>query len=254
MSHALTHVTRSTCTPSSPSSPTLAPRLAVTSWTHCEDAIPFPERGSSPELPPTGYEPKRIIDNQIVDDQENVSFTEIEDRVKTLSYNQSFLSSTQDSAESIATPQEADFDDEQLRALLASPLCIQEREASAQRSQVYHSEREHLMSSSYQDPTSTGKPVAVFASQSRLNQDTFPRETNLLMSFFGSNEPIFRFSNPANVAKSLLDGNRDHLITQARSELLRQEHKLESLNNCINELQHQTYAQRLELQDAHHES
>ena len=51
-----------------------------------------------------------------------MSFTEIEDRVKTLSYNQSFPSSTQDSAESIATPQEADFDDEQLRALLAAPM------------------------------------------------------------------------------------------------------------------------------------
>ena len=33
---------------------------------------------------------------------------------------------------------------------------------------------------------------------------------------------------------------------------LKQEHKVESLNNCINELQQQTYAQRLELQDAHH--
>ena len=90
-----------------------ASRLAITSLNHCEDPLPPQERGSSPELPPTtGCEPKRIADNQIVDDQENVTFTEIEDRVKTLSYNQSFLSSTQDSAESIATPQEGDFDDE----------------------------------------------------------------------------------------------------------------------------------------------
>ena len=42
-----------------------------------------------------------------------MSFTVIEDRVKSLTYNQSVLSSTQDSAGSIATPQEADFDDEQ---------------------------------------------------------------------------------------------------------------------------------------------
>ena len=33
---------------------------------------------------------------------------------------------------------------------------------------------------------------------------------------------------------------------------MKQEHKVESLSNCINELQQQTYAQRLELQDAHH--
>ena len=72
------------------------------------------------------------------------------------------------------------------------------------------------------------------------------------MLFFGSNEPIFRLSNPTTVAKALLDGNTDHLLIQARSELMKQEHKVESLNNCINELQQQTYAQRLELQDAHH--
>ena len=110
MSHALTHATMSTCTPSSPSSPTLASRLGVTSLTHVEDPLPPQERGSSPELPPpTSYEHNRIVDNQIFDDQENMSFTEIEDRVKTVSYNQSFLSSTQDPAENIATSQEADF-------------------------------------------------------------------------------------------------------------------------------------------------
>ena len=54
----------------------------------------------------------------------------------------------------------------------------------------------------------------------------FPRESNLLMFFFfGSNESIFRFSNPVNVARSLLEGNRDHLLTQARSELMKQDTK-----------------------------
>ena len=43
---------------------------------------------------------------------------------------------------------------------------------------------------------------------------------------------------------------RDHLLTQTRSDLMKQEHRVESLNNCTNELQQQTYAQRLELQDA----
>ena len=43
------------------------------------------------------------------------------------------------SAVSIATlPPESDLDDEQNRALLASPLFLQEREASADLSQVYH--------------------------------------------------------------------------------------------------------------------
>ena len=44
------------------------------------------------------------------------------------------------------------------------------------------------------------------------------------------------------------------MLGQARSELLKQEHQVGSLNCCINELQQQTYAQRLELQDAQHGS
>ena len=60
-----------------------------------------------------------------------------------------------------------------------------------------------------------------------------------------SNEPFFRFSNPANVAKSLLDGNREHLLLK----IMKQEYKVDS-HTCIGELQ-QTYAQRLELEDAH---
>ena len=74
----------------------------------------------------TGYEPNRIVDNQIINEQEGITFTEhnqiteIEGHVKTLSYDHSLLSSTQDFVESIAAPQEADFDDEQIRSLLAS--------------------------------------------------------------------------------------------------------------------------------------
>ena len=47
-------------------------------------------------------------------------------------------------------------------------------------------------------------------------------------------------NNNANVAKSLLEGDRDHLLTQTRSELMKQERKVESLNNCMSELQQQT--------------
>ena len=34
---------------------------------------------------------------------------------------------------------------------------------------------------------------------------------------------------------------------------MKQEYKVGSLNTCIGELQRQTYAQRLDLEDAHHE-
>ena len=124
MSHALTHPTPNSCTPSSPV-------LVLRSLTHCEDPQ-SPQGGASAEPPPLAdYESNRIVANRIidiriVDDLENMHFTEddqiteLEDRVKSLSFNQSFLLSTHDSAESIATFR-SDFDDEQLRALLASP-------------------------------------------------------------------------------------------------------------------------------------
>ena len=46
--------------------------------------------------------------------------------------------------------------------------------------------------------------------------------------------------------------NKDHFLIQARSELMLQDHKVESLINFVNELQQQAYAQRLGLEDAYH--
>ena len=54
------------------------------------------------------------------------------------------------------------------------------------------------------------------------------------------------------MGRSLLEGNKDHLLSQARSELMKQEHQVGSLNKCIGELQQQAYALRLALQDAQH--
>ena len=57
-------------------------------------------------------------------------------------------------------------------------------------------------------------------------------------------------ANPWNLRGSLLEGNKDHLLNQARSDLVKQELHVESLNKCIGELQRQTEEQRLALQDA----
>ena len=100
------------------------------------------------------------------------------------------------------------------RTLLTSPRYVLEREASVERWRVYHSGRGSLMSSSSEDPkpVGTGKLVAVFSSQSRLNQDTLSGREDFPLrhqQVVGSNEPFFRFSNQVNAAKSLLDGNKD---------------------------------------------
>ena len=87
----------------------------------------------------------------------------------------------------------------------------------------------------------TGKPAALFSfgSEERGNQ-------------FKSS--VFKNADLSNVGRSLLEGNKEHLLSRARSELMRQEHQVGSLNDCISELQQQAHAQRLEVQDAHHEN
>ena len=64
--------------------------------------------------------------------------------------------------------------------------------------------------------------------------------------------PFYKFADPSNWGRSLPEGNKDHLLSEARSELMKQEHQVRSVNNCIGELQQQAYAQRLEVQDAPH--
>ena len=59
-------------------------------------------------------------------------------------------------------------------------------------------------------------------------------------------------SDPSNFGRSLLEGNKDHLLCLPKFELTRQEHQVGSLNYCISESQQHAYAQRLELQDAQH--
>ena len=71
---------------------------------------------------------------------------------------------------------------------------LPEREASAERSQVYHPERECLMSSASQSLNfiGAGKPVALFSHQRRLSQDAFSeRERERPVDVLGNNESIF---------------------------------------------------------------
>ena len=51
----------------------------------------------------------------------------------------------------------------------------------------------------------------------------------------------------------LLEGNKDHLLNQARSDLAKRELHVESLNKCIGDLQKRTEAQNRALQDVQNE-
>ena len=173
---------------------------------------------------------------------------------------QSEIHSDSESAESIA---DSDLEDGELRKMLASPLYVhgrgenyasshkpsgksdakmmQKRGASAQRTQADHPRRESLKSNASQEPRASGKPDAVFSSRS--DEPGNPFESSL-----------FKYADPSKLGRSLLEGNKDHLLSQARSDIMRQEHQGGSFNSCINELQQQACAQGLGLQDDHHGS
>ena len=85
------------------------------------------------------------------------------------------------------------------------------------------------MSSSSRDPEASGKPDAVFSCHSESGPNPFSERNRSDESgyrFEGSVHSVFRIADPANVGKSLLDGNKDHLLNQARSELVKQEHQV----------------------------
>ena len=115
----------------------------------------------------------------------------------------------------------------------------QKRGASANRTQADHSrrERESLIQIHLKRHERLGNRMHCF------HQGAPNRETN---SRVLSSSTLIRQI----LGRSLLEANKDHLLSQARSELVKQEHQVGSLNNCISELQRQAYAQRLELQDA----
>ena len=77
-----------------------------------------------------------------------------------------------------------------------------------------------------------------------FHQGTKNRETN--------SRVLFSKTLTRQIWQDLIEGNEDHLLSQARSDFLRQEHQIESINNCVSDLQQHAYAQRLELQGAQH--
>ena len=95
----------------------------------------------------------------------------------------------------------------------------------------------------------TERPGALLcSSKNRLNPETknFLKRSTCL----GNNERLFRFSNPETSVKSILEGHTDHMLAEAKSEIMKQECKVDSLNTWIRELQRQAHSQRLELDDA----
>ena len=145
------------------------------------------------------------------------------------------------------------MDDDLTRDVLAfTAVLTGEREASADRPRVYHSFRENSLSSSSHFRESAGKPAAVFSHKGKSNQETFSDKEGVSsgqQSVQGKGESCFRFSDPEEAARTVLEEQRDHLLAEAKPEILKQECKVDTLNTCIREFQRQAHSNRLELEN-----
>ena len=142
----------------------------------------------------------------------------------------SYLQSRMHFDESMESNADSDLEDGEIRKLLTSSRCfqgasgkpdamvMQGREVSPQYTQA--DRKESLRSRSSDGQEALGKPNALFSSeQGKLTRSS-----------------VFRNANPSNLRGSLLEGNKDHLLNQARSDLAKQELHVESFNKCIGDL------------------
>ena len=118
----------------------------------------------------------------------------------------------------------AEIDDEHTRNSLASPLHLQEREASASLLQVCHSQRESLFQRAQSIFSKYGKPVTGCHKKRKSNQELDKCQTRII---FGK--------------------TREQLLAEAKSEILRHEYRADLAENYICELKRQIDSQAVEI-------
>ena len=127
---------------------------------------------------------------------------------------------------------------------------VTEREASAERPRFYHSFREKSASISSHFRESAGKPAALLSHRRKSSQETFSNRECVSaghQSVQGRGETFFRFSDPEEAARTVLEEQRNHLLAEAKSEILKQECKVDTLHTCNREFQRQALSNRLEM-------
>ena len=119
-------------------------------------------------------------------------------------------------------PPESELDDEQIRNMVALPLYLQKREASADRSRVYHFLRQNSVSSSSHFRESTGKPAA----RGRVRRN-----------------PLRCFQTQGSRVKKHLPTE----LAEAKFEVRKQECRADFLDSSVRDLQRQLDSNRLEI-------
>ena len=242
------------------SSDLLLPRNLV-SWSWSQ--IPTQIRGGSTEIPShTCCEPKMSLEEAWQESWDRSLSKAGKNSGRSLSnYVQSRIHSEKDSAESIT---DSDFEDGESRKMLSSPLHVHGRAEKLWFSSKTHSFRE---TGSRSNTEVKGK-CTTYSSWSLKMRELEVKFISRASSVCETGcsvikerqtwKPVQKFvffflkkyAAPSKLGRTLLEGSTDHLLLQARSKLMKQEHQVGSFNSCINEVQQQAYAQGLELQDA----
>ena len=154
----------------------------------------------------------------------------------------SYLQSQMHFDESMESIADSDLEDEELQKLLTSPLYAQRASGKSHAMVVQEREREVCAqkSPSSEDQRASGRQAAL---SSLLRNE---QRNQMWSSVFGN-------ANLSNLNGTLLEGNKDHLLSQARSDPAKSELHVESLNECIGDLQKRTEAQNRALQDVQNE-
>ena len=151
------------------------------------------------------------------------------------------MTSTCGPAESIATPPpESDLDDEQLRDMLASPLYLQER--SKCRSITSLSLQQRKLSVKFISlPSQSRETCSSILTQEKVESRVTFRAVR------GEIEALSRLSETENDARPSLEEQRDHLLAEAKSEVLKQECRTNFVDCSIREDQRQIHSSRMEI-------
>ena len=142
--------------------------------------------------------------------------------------------------ESMESTADSDLEDGELQKLLTSPLYAQRASGKPDAMVVQGREVSAPTSHSSEDHRASGKPAALFSPKRKEQRN------QMWSSVFGN-------TNLSNLSGTLLEGNKDHLLSQARSDLAKRELHVESPNKCIGDLQKRTEAQNRVPQDVQNE-
>ena len=95
-----------------------------------------------------------------------------------------------------------------------------------------------------------GNLAAVFSLKRKSSQETLSDREGISLGHQpvqGKDETLLGFSVPEEAARLVLEEQRDHPLAEAKTEILKQECKDDTLNICIREFRRQAHSNRLEM-------